>query len=121
MAGGGGKGAGGRNVKLSIQNNPRPDDGAGGFENKPGEWVTKFQVMAAMRHMSAGEAWANRKIESRHAYKFTMDFPLGGKTVLTTDRLLIESQSRDFNVRWVLNTGQDNMTLEVVAEENVAD
>ena len=112
-------GVGSSNVKIKIQDNPRPDDGFGGQDNLDASWADKFETWATMEQQSGGEVFSNRQTESRAMYLFTMDFPLGSKTVLTTDRVLVGS--RTFNVRKVKNPGQRNRKLEVTAEEGVSD
>ena len=118
MGSGGTEGAGGKNVKVKVQNNPRPDDGSGGQDNTDAAWVTKFEQYAKMRQMNAREVFRNRQIESDAMYKFSMVFPLT-KTVLTTDRLLVGT--RTFNIRGVDNVNQQNRVLVITAEEGVTD
>lgn len=112
-------GAGANNAKIKIQSNPREDDGHGGQENLDGAWVDKFEVWANMKQLSGREVFSNRHIESRGTHSFTMDFPLGGKTVLTTDRILFGT--RKFNIHRVDNVEELNRELFVIAEEGISD
>lgn len=114
------QGAGGRSVKLKVQANPRPSDGSGGFDNTSVAWADKFEIWAKMKKSSGREVFANRQTETRNLYKFTMDFPLGGDVVLTTDRLLVDG-TRAFNIHSVENVDQRNRELVVIAEEGVPD
>ncbi len=114
-----GCGVGANRVKLKIQDNPRPDDGHGGQDNESGAWVDKFEVWAMMKKTSGREIFSNRQTETRSLYRFTMDFPLGGKTVLPTDRILIGT--RQFNIHSIDIVGERNKTLVVIAEEGISD
>ena len=111
--------AGGRRVKIKVQSNPRPSDGHGGQDNVPGAWADKFEVWARMRQLNAKEVFANRQKNSRAMYRFEMDFPLGGKIVEETDRILVGT--RAFDIRGVNNKDERNRVLIVTTEEGVPD
>ncbi len=112
-------GVGASNVKIKIQNNPRPDDGFGGQDNIEASWSDKFETWAKMEKQGGREVFSNRQTETRSMYKFTLDFPLGSKTVLSTDRVLIGA--RTFNIHSVENVEQRNRTLVIIAEEGISD
>ncbi len=111
-------GPGSRNVKIKVQDNPRPDDGYGGQDNAGAAWVDKYETWSSMRKANGRELFAHRHRETRSIYVFELDFPLSVE-VLTTDRILFGT--RAFDIFDVDNLGERNWKLKIMAEEGRSD
>lgn len=112
-------GVGAANVKIKIQNNPRPDDGFGGQDNLEASWEDKLETWAKMTKSSGREVFANRQTETRSMYKFEFRFSLS-VTVLPTDRILVNG-TRAFNIHSIENVNEQSRTMILIAEEGISD
>ncbi len=111
-------GAGAQNVKIKIQDNPRPDDGFGGQDNLEASWVDKLETWAKMTMTSGREVFSNRQTETRGTHRFEFRFPLS-VTVKAEDRVLLGT--RAFNIHRVDNVEEQNRTMVLIAEEGISD
>lgn len=98
--------------KMSLQEEIRTADGAGGFVRS---WKTLTEIWAEIRTLSGRESFFADKLESAVSHKILVRYREG---VAAGQRLVHES--RVFNIRYVANLHSDNEVLELLVEEGVA-
>lgn len=101
---------------VSVQENPRPDDGYGGYNNDSDDWVEKFKIYCKIEEKSGEEKFAHQRVETRSKVVFTTRYR---SDILPTDRLVLEGVAH--NIREINDLMRQKRWLEITAEEGVVD
>ncbi len=98
--------------RVTLQAESRTDDGAGGYALS---WTDVATVWAEIAPLGGREAFAAHRLEARVTHRVRLRYREG----ITADMRLVMG-SRVFNIRAVLNEGERNRWLDLLAEEGVA-
>ncbi|MFA4994219.1 MAG: phage head closure protein [Bdellovibrionales bacterium] len=100
--------------KVSIQTESKTPDNAGGYTLA---WTTLATVWANITPISGKEVFAAGHLEGRATHKVTIRWR--GDIALTPD-MRLSYNSRAFNIRAVLNKGEENKHFLLYVEEGGA-
>lgn len=100
--------------QVSVQAEVLGADSAGGYTPA---WTTRATVWAEIEPLSGREVLAAQHLEGRVTHRVTMRWR-DDLTITPAQRLLIAG--RAFNIRSVLNRGERNQWLDILAEEGGA-
>lgn len=95
--------------QVTLQSPAETTDGTGGFTLS---WTNVATVWAAIEPLSGRERMIARKLQSSVTHRITIRYRTG-----VTARMRVQSGSRVFNIRHVINLEERDELLELLAEE----
>jgi SPP1 family predicted phage head-tail adaptor len=98
---------------VTIQQRNRVDDGYGGSTVT---FTNLYRTRAQVEPLSASEQWRAQRNEMKASHRFRMRYRSG----LSSDMRLV-FRDRNFNIKSIINEGERDRWLTIVAEENVAE
>jgi head-tail adaptor len=106
--------AGDMRHSVSVKNIGRTSDGGGGYYDSSTSTETVF---CAIRQMSHKESFQHGKLDGQGMWEFICRKP---SSSVIFQKSILEYDSKTFNVRSIINTGERDKYLIIQAEEGVA-
>lgn len=101
---------------VSVQENPRPSDGYGGYDNDSSAWAEKFTIWCKVVEKSGDEKFAHHRVETRARVVFTTRYR---NDIEETYRLFFEGKG--YNIRRVDDLKRQRRWLEITTDVGVVD
>lgn len=106
--------AGDMRHSVSVKSIGRTSDGGGGYYDSSTSTETVF---CSVRQMSHKEAYQHGKVDGQGMWEFICRKP---SSDIIFQKSILEYDSKTFNVRSIINTGERDKYLIIQAEEGVA-
>lgn len=99
---------------VSVKNIGRTSDGGGGYYDSSTSTETLY---CRVRQLSAKEAYQHGKLDGQGSWEFVTRKP---SSDVVFQKSILEYDSKTFNVRSIINTGERDKYLIILADEGVA-
>ena len=102
--------------RITLQTPIAISDGAGGMQQEWQDYKTVYAEVNAIfdRRTSGTEVFASMQLMSVNYYMFAVRYASG-----VTKKMRIIYNKRIFNIKRVVNFGERNVILQIIAEENI--